>query len=514
MINGNSYYNYADLNGLVNANVDDLNVNDTFQNTDATYYNNITSNIQQQINNLITISSYIINNNNLQKQINTISSYIISYNNNNDININNQRLTNISLSSSIKSLNTLLTNTSYDSTFKILNFTDGLRVSGYLYLSSAFILQYTGVYYFIPISRFLFFDPTSSIQGQFNNITTNYCLSGSLTNYISSNNNYVLSLSASFNNYIITNNNINTYQNLYLNSISSYINNNTIYQNNVNNYYDLYLNSLSGYIQNIQLIQGPVGPVGPVGATGGTGPTGPRGDRGPAGPTGETGPTGPAGSNADAGLILGVVNAAVTSAVAAGGIASLGALAIQVETIQATVTANTANITALNTKTQYQTISLGYTNFSTGIEIGTTPANVILNPNTQSYFYKGINCAMASTFEANITTNGITNSNGISNTGGISSDSISVDSGKLKMFKSGSNINQISYNSISTSIRDAGIEFTNNFNPFLLSDTGTINMRAGNINIGNADQTSIVYINGTVYFNNPINFSNFFNQFA
>ena len=50
MINGNSYYNYADLNGLVNANIDDLNVNDTFQNTDATYYNNITSNIQEQIN--------------------------------------------------------------------------------------------------------------------------------------------------------------------------------------------------------------------------------------------------------------------------------------------------------------------------------------------------------------------------------------------------------------------------------------------------------------------------------
>jgi hypothetical protein len=37
-------YNYADSNGLVNANVDDWNVNDTFQNTDATYYN-ITSNI-------------------------------------------------------------------------------------------------------------------------------------------------------------------------------------------------------------------------------------------------------------------------------------------------------------------------------------------------------------------------------------------------------------------------------------------------------------------------------------
>ena len=40
-----------------------------------------------------------------------------------------------------------------------------------------------------------------------------------------------------------------------------------------------------------------------------------------------------------------------------------------------------------------------------------------------------------------------------------------------------------------------------------------MNLRGFNINIGNADQTSFVIINGTCNFTNPINLGNFMNQF-
>ena len=136
-----------------------------------------------------------------------------------------------------------------------------------------------------------------------------------------------------------------------------------------------------------------------------------------------------------------------------------------------------------------------------------------LNPNSQSFFHQGINCENASTFQANIGTNGINNTNGIENSGGIISDSLSIDSGKLSM-TTVSGLNQISYKSGGpTDLRDCGIEFYQPSPLTLTSDTGTMNLRAFNINIGNANQTSLVYINGTCYFYNPINMSGYINQF-
>ena len=77
-----------------------------------------------------------------------------------------------------------------------------------------------------------------------------------------------------------------------------------------------------------------------------------------------------------------------------------------------------------------------------------------------------------------------------------------------------SGLDQISYNSLGpTDIRDCAIEFYQPSPLTLTSDTGTMNLRAFNINIGNANQTSLVYINGTCYFNNPINMTGFINQF-
>ncbi len=460
--------NNKSINGLVDIQADTIESNyyNGVPSSKIIYLSNVTSDIQQQIDNLNTsISGQYINNTYLQNQINSLSGTI--YN------------------------NYIISNDYFNTISSYINSNNNINN-----IQNSFLL---------------------SLSSSFNNnliYNTNYF--NTISSYIVSNNNintyqnlYLNSISSYINTYNSNNNNINTYQNLYLNSISSYINNNTIYQNNVNNYYDLYLYSLSGYIQNIQLIPGPRGLPGINGTNGTNGSNGSNGEKGDKGDKGDTGDTGPPGTNADAGLILGVVNAAVTAAVTAGGVASLSALAGQVQSIQTEVIANSANITILNEKTQFQSVLGTTTNFSGDVTVSNPILNVRLSSDgtTTSKFYSGIECDAGSVMNGLQVTNNLQSDT-------IQANSISVDNNKFKMFKSGSNVNQISYNSISTSIRDAGIEFTNNFNPFLLSDTGTINMRAGNINIGNADQTSIVYINGTVYFNNPINFSNFFNQFA
>jgi len=54
MINGINAFSYSDLNGLKQANVDDLQVSNTFQNINSTYYNGVKSNLQIQIDNINT----------------------------------------------------------------------------------------------------------------------------------------------------------------------------------------------------------------------------------------------------------------------------------------------------------------------------------------------------------------------------------------------------------------------------------------------------------------------------
>ena len=348
----------------------------------------------------------------------------------------------------------------------------------------------------------LYLTSISSYVNTYNSNNTN------LNNY---QNLYSTSISGSLNTYIISNNNVNSYQDANISSISGLLNTYIISNNNINSYQSLYMNSLSGAIKNIQLTPGPIGPIGPMGPTGPTGPQGGqggKGDRGDKGDTGDQGPQGPAGPSADASLIIGIVNSAVIAGVTGAGVASLGALATQVQTIQTEVTANTANLAVLNTKTEFQSVLGSTTNFSGDVTVSNPILNVRLSSDatTTSKFYSGIQCDTGSVM------NGLQVNNGLQSDT-IQANSISVDNNKFKMFTN-NNTNQISYNGISTGIRDCAVEFTSpTFNPFFHSDIGTINMRAGNINIGNADQTSVIYLNGIVYFNNVIN-TGFFNQFA
>ena len=83
------------------------------------------------------------------------------------------------------------------------------------------------------------------------------------------------------------------------------------------------------------------------------------------------------------------------------------------------------------------------------------------------------------------------------------------------------NIGQTNINMLSsgtgTYLRDAGVDvLTPLVNTSQLSDMGTMSLRAGTINIGNASQTSIINLNGivNVTLNGGMNLSGFINQFG
>ena len=111
--------------------------------------------------------------------------------------------------------------------------------------------------------------------------------------------------------------------------------------------------------------------------------------------------------------------------------------------------------------------------------------------------------------------------NGLQVTNGLQSDTITANTigidGDILRMRTIDGIDQISYSNISTGLRDIGIEFQPS--PLSLletqNDTGILNIRAGNVNIGNANQSSVIYLNGVVYFSNPtngINFGDFIRQ--
>ena len=490
--------NNKTINGLIEIDSDYV-VSDYYNDVNGNqliYLQNVRSDIQQQIDNCnMSISGSTINYNYLQSEINTISgtlnNYIIS---NNNI-VQYQNLYMYSISSYIYSYNTINNNinniqnlylTSLSSSISTIN---NLNNYQNLYMSS--------------ISSYII---------SYNNNNNN------INNY---QNLYINSLSGTLNNYIISNNNINNYQNLYLvslsnsilslnnyiyNSISGYLYyyNQTVNYSNItygymnqslsyrNNCYDYtntcnldvtYCNNLKDetIINKNEAIDAKNSAVDAKNS-----------------------------ANASAGASAGSAAASGASAGASAGFAtSAAASASEAAAYVATFNSTYGpRIEVVEGKCQYQNVILGVTDFSSDVSVSNGPIIVELKKTDRSLFSLGIDA------ESGSITNGINNSNGINNTGGIISDSISIDSGKLAIKKN--TVNQISYNSVgSTSVRDAGIEFIAPlFNPYLLSDTGTMNLRAFNVNIGNADQSSVVYINGTVYFSNPLNMSNFINQFA
>jgi len=82
------------------------------------------------------------------------------------------------------------------------------------------------------------------------------------------------------------------------------------------------------------------------------------------------------------------------------------------------------------------------------------------------------------------------------------------------------NLNQSNINILSsgaaTYSRDAGFDISAPLiNAANLSDIGTLSIRAGTINIGNASQTSIINLNGIINttLNGSMNITGFINQF-
>ena len=223
------------------------------------------------------------------------------------------------------------------------------------------------------------------------------------------------------------------------------------------------------------------------GDTGDTGPRGPKGDRGDTGPRGPKGNDGADGSSPDIGTII-------TAVLATAGIVALQAqitiigtsvatLQTQMTAVQTQITIMDTEITTLDNKTLYQSTSTpassgnNSTNFKSDVVIGTTFSDKItLSP-------YGL-----STFEDDV------------NIGGklkVSND-LNVD-GNEYISESLSVVGDISqsgnHNFKSGEITGAKIEYSNILG---LENKGTLGVRAGVINIGNADQTSVINLNGAV----------------
>lgn len=445
-------FNNKTLNGLIEIDSNSI-YSDYYEDVagnQLTYLSNVRSDIQQQIDSLTLSGNY--NNSYLQSEINSISgilnNYII-YNNN----INTyQNLYLSSLSSSIVAINNI-------NNYQNL----------YLYSISSYILAY---------------------NNNQNIINTNQNLINiSISNYINYNNLYLVTLS----------NSINTINNYLYNSISGYLYyyNQTVNNANLsygymnqslgykNNCYD-FTNSCYSYTNSCNDYKNQANDA-----------------KNQANDARDSANASATASGVSAGLSAASSTASATSAISSANSASQAAAYV--------ASFNTTygpRIEAVETKTQYESVILGSTNFNSPVTVSNPTIKINLNNDgSRSVFYDGIDCQSNSVF------NGVTINNSlVVNSGGIISDSVSIDSGKLSMKKT--TIDQIAYNSITTGPRDCAIEFNSNYNPLLLNDTGTINMRAFNVNIGNPDQSSVVYINGTVYFSNPLNMSNFINQFA
>lgn len=464
--------NIKTLNGLIEIESDYI-TSDYYQDVAGNqilYLQNVRSDIQEQIDNCMTISGSTINYNYLQSEINTISgtlnNYIIS---NNNI-VQYQNLYMYSISSYVYSYNTINNNinniqnlylTSLSSSISTIN-----NINNYqnLYMSS--ISSYIILY--------------NNNNNNINNYQNLYLVS--LSNSILSLNNYIYN---SISGYLYYYNQTVNYSNItygYMNQSLTYRNNCYDYTNTCN--LDVtYCNNLKNetITNKNEAIDAKNSAVDAKNSAVGS-------------------------ASASAGSAA----ASAASAVTAAGFATSAAASAS-EAAAYVAGFNTTygpRIEAVEEKTTFQNVILGVTDFSSDVSVSNGPIIVELKKTDRSLFSLGIDA------ESGSITNGINNSNGINNTGGIISDSVSIDSGKLAIKKN--TVNQISYNSVgSTSVRDAGIEFIAPlFNPYLLSDTGTMNLRAFNVNIGNADQSSVVYINGTVYFSNPLNMSNFINQFA
>lgn len=295
-------------------------------------------------------------------------------------------------------------------------------------------------------------------------------------------------------------------------------------------------------IFNFSIKQGPQGPQGIQGPQGEKGDKGNTGERGPQGEKGDPG----SDSGALAAIAVVSANVAALDAVVAGNTANIATLDGTVAGLGADILTLDASVETLTNKTLYQSagISLSgsnYTRFESDLSINNGVSDVIkLSKSGTSEFANSVhiddnltvdnnvNINNNLTVDNNITVNqnltaeNITANNSLEVSGNLThlgTTSILSQNGNKQFNFTTGDIGKISanFNSSSTSYRDAGLDISPPLtNSLGLSDLGTLNIRAGTINIGNASQTSTINLNGYVNMtlNGFFNISGGLNQFV
>lgn len=230
---------------------------------------------------------------------------------------------------------------------------------------------------------------------------------------------------------------------------------------------------------------------GDKGDKGDKGNTGDKGDRGERGPKGDDGKDGSDGSSPDIGTII-------TAVLATAGIVALQAqitvigtsvatLQTQMAAVQTQITIMDTEISALDGKTLYQSTSTpalsgnNSTNFKSEVRVGTSFLDkIVLNPYGLSTFDDDVNIGGTLEVSKNLNVDG--------------NQYISEDLSVV------GNISQSGNHNFTTGgITGAKIEYSPNI--LGLENKGTLGIRGGIVNIGNADQTSIINLNGIVNMN-------------
>ena len=246
---------------------------------------------------------------------------------------------------------------------------------------------------------------------------------------------------------------------------------------------------------------------------------GPQGPQGATGATGAKGDKGNTGDDADATAALALAGSALAvgtaaGAVAAGAVVSIGALSTTVGQLQGQVFGIDTNVSTLNSKTQFQTSSLTTvkTTFASALDCNSLNAygNSKIHGNLD--ITNDLEVSGTTLLKQKITTLIIDSFDDINVKQTTNNKNIKLTTNNFGQ----SNINILASNA-GIHTRDAGVDVSPPLiNTSQLSDLGTMSLRAGIINIGNASQTSIINLNGIVNttFNGSMNITGFINQFG
>ena len=216
-LSGLIYNNFTNQNVINTSNTNNINSIKTITNNltfeSSSLYINLNSGINLGLNANIYFSpsTYIIQGTSITGYTSTPSTNLV-------------KLPYLDVTSSIKTdidnIKTILTGATYDTPYNYLNFANNIHIYGNLNIGSGITLQSPGIYNYISNTTLTYVDPTSSIQGQFNNITSTYATQTTLNKY--------LTISSALLTYA-TQTALNNYS--QLSNINTFTNNQLIYKN-------------------------------------------------------------------------------------------------------------------------------------------------------------------------------------------------------------------------------------------------------------------------------------------